>query len=203
MRIHMRLLLATVGAACALAVAVSTAAATRIELSNNTFRIVWAPITITEGALFTECPLTLEGTFHSRTFSKVSGQLLGFVTRAIINELACNGAATARVLEETLPWHVRYNSFTGTLPNITGINFQIIGLTIQSVTCVYRSTEMAPARVIYHIAGGEVTNVQWDEASPIPKREGGVMCPAALRFQGNGIPTVLNSTTRIRARLVA
>jgi hypothetical protein len=189
-------------ALCALVLGAGIASATRIELSNQTFRIVWQPMTITEGALFTECPLTLEGTFHERTFTKVSGSLLGFVTRAIMNEAACRGSATARVLAETLPWHVRYDSFEGTLPNITGLRYQIIGMAIQAVVCLYQSNAERPVKIIEHIAGGEIVNVMWEPLSRIPKIAGGVMCPNELAFQGNGIPTVLGAATRIRARLI-
>ena len=162
---------------------------------------MFAPITIIEaGGLNTMCPLTLEGSFHSRTISKVCGQLVGYITTA--NFAMCSGAAQARTLTETLPWHVRYESFEGTLPSITGITFQIIGLSIQSAVCLYKSTAAAPARYIYHIAGGEVTNVPWVEMSPIPRFEENVNCPPVIRFQGNGIPTVPGETAKIRVRLV-
>jgi hypothetical protein len=201
-----KLWLTAVGALCALAFGAQLASATRIEISNQGYRIIWPHVTFAEtGGMFTECPMTLEGTLHSRTISKVSGSLVGYVTRAFMTEGTCTGSAQAAVVPGSLPWHVRYDSFQGTLPNITGLRFQVIGMEISAVggLCRYRSEAGRPVNFIVHIAGTEVTNVQWDEALPITKIFGEPLCRPSLRLGGNGTATILGGTTTLRVRLVA
>jgi hypothetical protein len=200
-----RVWLTAVGALCALAFGAQLAAATRINISNQGYRIVWPHVTFAEpSGMFTECPMTLEGTFHSATLSKVSGALVGYVTRAFMTEGTCTGAAQASVSQETLPWHVRYDSFQGVLPNITGLRFQVINMGISAVgnLCRYKSEIGRPVNFIVHIAGAEVTNVQWDETLPITKIAGEPLCRPTLRLGGNGTATILGGTTTLRVRLV-
>jgi hypothetical protein len=139
-------------AAAVLGLGVS-ALAHRLATSTGTFRYVWLSSHLAIfgwpeiGALFS-CPLTLEGTFHSRTVSKVSGQLIGYVTSAFVGRAeACSGGSLT-ILHETLPWHVRYDSFTGTLPSISSVKSQIIGVKMRladaSITCTFTSTASGP-----------------------------------------------------------
>lgn len=51
-----------------------------------------------------------------RSVTKTAGNLLGFVTEATARN--CRGGLV-RMLSETLPWHIVYLSFSGTLPNAT------------------------------------------------------------------------------------
>ncbi len=74
------------------------------------------------GELRISCPVTLEGTFTSRTFSKVRGSAVGNLNEAIA-ESSCTGAGTVR-LGEGVPYRIDYESFEGTLPSITGVRFQ-------------------------------------------------------------------------------
>ena len=205
MHARTRVWLTTVGALCALALAAQIASAGRFEVSAQSFRVVWPHVTFLEpGGVFTECPMTLEGTLHRSTFTKVSGSLLGYVTRGIVTEGTCTGAAQIRTLQETLPWHVRYDGFEGTLPNITGLRYQFIGMTISAVggLCVYRSETARPVRIVNHIVANEINNVQWDETLPITKIFGNELCRPSLRLQGNGTATILGGTTRLRVRLI-
>jgi hypothetical protein len=163
-----QLLLVVLGAAAVMAAAVSTASATRLASNSNTIRSTWAAMEfIAEGVTTVRCPVTLEGTLHSRTISKVAGQLIGFIKVATVAEASCQNGK-ARVLSEKLPWHVRYESFGGTLPNISSINTQVIGAAflVQTrvfgveVSCLYTTSTTEPNIGKFNReAGGVVTSV--------------------------------------------
>src|SRR5262249_7264834 len=159
--------------------AVGDASARRIEFSSQSFRIVWSFFHFgnTGETVRIECPVTLEGSFHSRTISKVSGQLIGYITRAQIGPFeACRekaGIEGISFLQTSLPWHIRYNSFTGTLPTIQGTVVQLIGtgilVTSLNQHCLYKSTAARPAfGTLVRQAGGAIGDVIPDPSSPIP-----------------------------------
>jgi hypothetical protein len=148
----LRIVWAAVAAVTVLAVGVGSASATRFASNSQTNRGVWTGLEfIAEGITTVRCPVTFEGSLHSRTISKVAGSLVGFVLRAIVGEASCQNGK-ARVLAEKLPWHVRYESFGGTLPNIVNINKQIIGAAWSVTTrvfgtelmCLYTTTATEP-----------------------------------------------------------
>lgn len=222
MRKGNKFLLIVLTAALVLAAIAGTANARRLTTTSQTFRIVWpteAKLTFGGSLLLVSCAVTLEGTFHSRTISKVSGQLIGFVTRAQLAR-PCVGSGEAWILNgieriggvttpNTLPWHVRYDSFKGTLPRITGVRIQLIGfgLLIELVgeSCLYASTTVAPAFVIAerNATTGEIAGIRYDESVEIPKSSGGAVCPPTGVLGGSATSTVLGATTRIVLRLVA
>jgi hypothetical protein len=213
MRTRSKLLLGALTAALVLAAAVSTASATRLETSSQGIRAVWTALEFTGfgGAFTVRCPVTLEGTLHSRTISKVSGQLVGFVTRAILTESQCSGG-TATILTASLPWHVRYDSFIGALPRITGVRVQLIGAAFRlrvrilgsEVLCLYQSTASGPAFGIFELNGetGRVEGLRADESQGIPRFEGAAACPSRGEFRGRSSVTVLGAATAITVRLV-
>jgi len=143
--------IATAAAVIVLGFGASTSAAGRFSTSHQSFRATFASWEI--GGLFgtTTCALTLEGSLHSRTISKVVGTLIGYITSA--RSGAC-ASLTAAVLTETLPWHLRYGAFTGSLPGITAIRTNIVGYAFSlretgGITCLVRSTEGEPATLTY------------------------------------------------------
>ncbi|MGB2711108.1 MAG: hypothetical protein WBC33_06290 [Conexibacter sp.] len=106
--------------------------------------------------------LTLRGSLH-RTVSKVVGSLAGLITD-------CRGQPLrefpflniACVL--TMPWHVRYTSFSGTLPGITAASFVILGFSIsfrEILECLFQ----ADLRVI--AAENPVSSIRFDETQPV------------------------------------
>jgi hypothetical protein len=220
MRNRTKVVMTALTAALALSVAVSSASARRIELSNQNIRAVWevnSKLTLSnaEGGLTLACPVTLEGSFHSRTLSKVSGQLIGYVTRAFLTRSGCvvtGGVEDIRILNgvetttNTLPWHIRYDSFTGTLPNITSIRLQLVNasfvLTAFGVNCLYKSTTARPAFADTLVTAGAVTGLRALSERFIPVFEGGFLCPEETRFTGTARVTLLGTTTAIRVRLV-
>jgi hypothetical protein len=159
-----KLLLATLGAVGLICVVAGTASARTFSISNQTWRAIFYPfleeeerrepelreqIEITsELATTYRCRLTLEGSFHTRTIAKVAETLIGYVNRAALPE--CSGFMSTRLLTETLPWHVRYRSFSGALPNIVSLSTSIIGFAMSireptfRVVCLGRSTAEEP-----------------------------------------------------------
>lgn len=217
MRHWSRLLTATVASALLLAAAVGTASANRLLLSNQNLTITWsvAKIAIPTSSVEIRCRVQLEGSFHSRSISKVSGALIGHITEAGITQASCvrNGITVALFLRtaesgvETLPWHIRYDSFTGRLPRIEGVRIQIIGLSLQlnvgGMLCLYASTPGLPLYATFGIEeGGTVTKLRFLETAGIPKT-GGMLCPEPVIFQGDGTVVLRGTTNAIRITLVA
>jgi len=218
MRTHTRVLLAALTAALVLGSAVS-ANARRIELSNQSFRVVWTGannLTFSGGGAQVICEVTLEGSFHSRTLSKVCGQLVGYVTRAIVkhpcptNEgWALNGTEVLEGVRvaNTLPWHIQYQSFGGVLPRIRSVTVTLVGaaflVEVLGLHCLYRSTQTNPQKGIVNVneTNGQVETLT-SEPNPNVKLNSGAFCPAEGGLSGTGSVTVQNSTTRITIRLV-
>ena len=116
------------------------------------------------------CPVTLEGSFHRTTVAKVARSLVGHVTRATVN--SCS-AGTMSVLTETLPWHVQYGGFAGTLPNMSSVSLSIVGMgaswTFIGITCLGRSEASTPVGLFADRNGaGTLTGFRLDESLPFP-----------------------------------
>jgi hypothetical protein len=208
MRNTIKLGLSALLAAILLASALSTASARNLEVSNQRFRVRWSRLEFRSGFVTIRCQVTLEGSFHSRTFAKIERTLVGAITRIDVFEERCTGGI-ARA-ERPPPWHVTYEGFTGILPNIQTIRllmqrFQFLVESI-GVRCKYgTSTDNVTGSAAVN-AAGEVTTLQ-----PLAPRniatllEGGGLCSATGSLVSNpedGIVTLLNSTARITVRLI-
>jgi hypothetical protein len=147
-------------AALALAVAAAEASAESLSVSSQTFRATWAAVTFSGAFSSSTCPVTLEGSFHARSMLKTANSLIGYVTRAATSRCS-SGSAT--ILTASLPWHVRYTSFSGTLPNITALNLSVAGAGINvrepvfGVECLLSGGVMTFA--MNREAGGNLTSV--------------------------------------------
>jgi hypothetical protein len=187
-----------------LAVLVGNASANRLSISSQTRRDVWTSMEF-EAGITARCPVTLEGSVHSTVSSKTAGALSGYVTRAIVGEASCIGGR-ARALTENLPWHIRYTSFVGTLPDITAISETIIGARfliaasfpiIGTVSCLYVSEVSHPATGTLNLGTGGVIN----SVTAGGRINGSGICPEGS-LRGSGTVTVLGSTTAITVRLI-
>jgi hypothetical protein len=182
-------------AAGLLALAVSTAVARTFSLDNQDFRWTFNNIELAMGELVTTCKLTLEGSLHSRTIAKVAGSLIGHVTSVRTGE--CAPAVT--ILTETLPWHVRYQSFSGRLPDTTLVLVSVRFNLRQSVCLLGTDLEF---RVVRNPTSRELTAVV------LPIQEAsltGLFCPevsAVLRSNGNGSSVKLVSPVRVTVTLI-
>jgi hypothetical protein len=175
MRTRSKLLLAGLTAALLLATAVASATAGRLSVSSRSFTITWASLqfTTTGGIGPINCPITVNGSFHSNTITKATGALVGFVNRATVIGAGCTGGR-ATINQEALPWHVRYRAFRGTLPTITGVDFSTVGAkwTMESggLACTTITTTANPVAGVANVSGGVVTSLTPDPSATIPLR---------------------------------
>jgi len=162
-----KLLLAVVGATVLLGALVSSASAARLENSSQTNKATWTRMNFRGGFGTVECEVVLSGSFHSRTITK-SVQLIGYITAATVTRCA-RGSAT--VNQASLPWHREYKSFSGELPNITGLQETVTGAewTIREptfgATCTVRR-ESSSTIGTYAVSAGVVTTASVSGTSP-------------------------------------
>lgn len=204
-----RLLIVAAIAACSLAAALTEASANKLSLTNKAFTVRWIPIVFIGDALAEpiRCFLTFEGSFHSSSFAKTAGLLVGHVSRASFG--GCSGGGEATINQEALPWHVRYRSFTGTLPLITGVALGLVGVKLtvhdngSGLNCVTSTTATNPwvGTVENELIAIDV--FRSEESPSIPLRGTG-FCEigGSWSFGGLGIMRRLGSTTRIRLALI-
>jgi hypothetical protein len=192
-----------------LAAAVGTATARNYSFSNQNIRATWTRLSFEGGAgIILSCQLTLEGSFHRRTITKVARSLIGAITRVRIKEEACtNGTLTPR--NETLPWHLTYEGFTGSLPDIVGILLLFsrfrFGLDTPGGICTADygiATDNITLRIA--VTSGEVPIMFPVEGRSTATREGAGrgICQPITEFRGTGVVTLLAASTRIRVLLI-
>lgn len=198
-----KLLLVVMSVTSLVAVMTGSAVARQLELSERDLRATFPRWEISNAFGTAKCELTLEMTMHERRITKTAELLIGFVTRAAITACAMG---TANLQIETLPWHIRYESFTGTLPNITRLNTRVIGMAwnirepIFGVMCLIRTSAGEPARLIFSREAGSVLT----EATLGGEIASGPECMGIrTRIAGttNSL-TVLERVERVRLRLI-
>lgn len=203
----MRLSKAVVAVAAAtalLSVFVGGASARRLSISSQTWRTSFARFRWDSGFVRTICPMTLEGSLHSRTIQKVRGALVGYLTSVTRGTCSFNEAT---VLRETLPWHVQYGSFGGFLPTFSSLTLNVVGFSIRGrevgtgVTCLSNpSTAETPVGLTFaREARGAST-----EVTVTGEVITGVECIGAIgRYDGSSSSvTALNSASRITLTLI-
>lgn len=198
-----KLLIAALSATALLAALVSTASAREFTSSSQTLRSQFREVRFALPFGTTNCQVTLEGSLHSQTIAKSPGALIGYITRAILGPCS---AGTATILTETLPWHVQYGSFTGSLPTISSLRINVIGSAFRVrepvgiITCLARSTASSPAVGTFNReAGGALTNAEIGGTL----RTGAECAEEPGTFTSDrGTVTVLGGTARITVRLI-
>lgn len=143
-----KLLLTTVTAGAVLGACIGSASARSFSTTTQTWRATFLRVSFQGVFGNISCQVTLEGSLHSRTIAKSVGALIGYVTRASLGPCA-EGRAT--ILRESLPWHVRYASFTSALPNITLIGVSVVGASFRIQEplsgCLATTTAFNPATI--------------------------------------------------------
>jgi len=193
-----KLLLTVVGATVLLGALVSSASARNFSLSEQSGTALWRSLRFAGGFETIECEVRISGSFHTRTMTKTVGSLVGYVTEGTI--LRCSrGSAT--INRGSLPWHIRYRSFTGTLPNITGVSATTTGVEytirepIFGVTCTVRR-ETSSTIGSFTISGGTITRSDTSGSSPCGSFTG------TLSGGETNVTTTLTGTTRITITLI-
>jgi len=181
-----RILRVALAAAAILALGVGSAAASRgfqVEEAGRSaaeareYQIRIGELTIT-------CDVVRFISLH-RTISKVALSLAGFVERVEVRNCR-NG--TLRVLQALLPWHMQYQSFTGTLPSITGIRMRVIGLgwLIEAHSGIARCLYVGNVEAEISIVRSTLVTIEYREVS-IPLFEGSlslIPCPSEMQMSG-------------------
>jgi hypothetical protein len=215
MRTSVRLGVTALMAALLLASAVGAASAGRLSTNEQFIRTTWRSLGF-ESPLFTvRCPLTLEGSFHSRTIPKIIRTLLiGAITSVrIFNERCTNG----RFVASRLPWHITYEGFGGTLPNITALLlllqrflYEIINPGGLVRTCRYGtasdhltySAGINAERLVTTLVPVANANIMNILEGPVGGLTG---CPTTLRFVASaedGTTRILNTNGFIKITLI-
>jgi hypothetical protein len=210
MRTHSKLIITALAATLVFSFAVSSASASRLSVSNRNIRAVWSLLTFEAAGSVLNCPVTLEGSFHSTTLAKRVGALVGHISRASVrgSNAECLDTGTATV--SALPWHVVYAGFQGTLPRPTGLNLNLVNARITidpagfPTACTGTTTIATPARFIAELdGGGTVIGLRPDPAAEIPLSEGFGCALFTARMSGTATVRLLGSTTTtIRVTLI-
>jgi hypothetical protein len=212
---RIRIIIGGLITALALSAAVGTATARRLATSEQSFLSHFRELTFEAGGQNVVCHVSIEGSFHSRTISKVARALIGYISEVRVQR-PCNansaGEAWALTAQEgrteSLPWHILYERFIGALPTITGIEVTLDNaaflVNVAGLNCLYQATTASPMRgIIAREGGGKATGLRAEESSLIPKHEGSFLCPGSGKLKGNGIVGTQVGYREITVTLVA
>src|SRR5215213_5066666 len=184
-----------------LAALISSASARNLSISNQQIRSAFRSIEIGAEGLGTQmCDLTLEGSLHSRTMLKVVNSLMGYITR--VNTANCS--LTMAIL--SLPWHVRYVGFSGTLPNITLLMVKISRFSFSFGSFGFVCLGEPEVETNFNReAGGRLTELRITAIPTLPLRSGGGFgCPSStgnFRAPTAGTVTLLGNSNDISVTL--
>src|SRR5829696_5393617 len=157
-----KVLIMAISATAVMGLMVGTASANRLAASSNFLTATWTNMTFTDSLGGSAvCPVTLSGSLHSRTITKTPGALVGFLNRGTVG--ACT-TGSATILQATLPWHLTYRGFTGTLPNIGSLLLNVINASFRVVTtsgfpCLFTSSATQPVIADFGLSGGVIRSV--------------------------------------------
>jgi hypothetical protein len=215
MRTSIKLSLTGLVAALLLSVTVGAASARNLSISNTNARITWSRLEFV-APITARCQITLEGSFHARTAAKVVGSLVGSVTRATVKTESCTNG---RVVASNVPWHITYEGFRGTLPNISDVLLLIRDFLFKIERAVGTALECSYGTASDNLTAALTLNAGMEavELRPVAGRntvnllearneEVFVRCPATggmVAAAGDGVVRLLaSSTTRIRVTLI-
>jgi hypothetical protein len=140
--------------------------------------------------------------------SKVSGLLAGYITFAHVVEECGSERSRLRALTETLPWHFRYHTFTGALPNIREVVLELTGASlrfeVEFVGCLFRTTQAESLSLFGLVeASGNLSQFRLDETRSFHLEGFNCLIFETVQLAGTGEVFALGSTTtRIGIRLV-
>jgi hypothetical protein len=154
MRPITKVVVVALAVAVTMSMCVAQASARQLRVSSRMFEIVFSPLEFRMPFGTVRCPFTFLGEFHEVIITKVVHRLIGLirhVTPPAPTEPCVGGTATA--LAETLPWHLTYEGFAGTLPNITSMTLLVVGAAFNvreaglGITCLVLTSTTNPARL--------------------------------------------------------
>lgn len=190
MSICLRVAAAVVAATSLMALAAGASSAARLSSTTQNVTTNFRQLQFgAEGLATASCNVTVEGSMHSRTTTKTAERLLGYIIR--VTTASCSNPMT--ILSETLPWHFRYTSFSGSLPNITLLTLTAIGVSARinlASTCLMRANVVG--NFSRNTATGGITGLTVEQTVPLT----GFLCPATgfLRSSGAGAVSAVTVT---------
>ncbi|MGN6189501.1 MAG: hypothetical protein ACTHOE_11415 [Conexibacter sp.] len=195
------------------ALSVQGTAARNFSFSSPTFRASFADFRFAFGEIALSCRLTLEGAYHSRTIAKVREALIGVVTAVTVAHPCQGGELFAfngvERTPNTLPWHLQYESFEGTLPSNIGSITQILSrfrflMQIPLICAASYGSETDRVFTRLNLFGGIATTIEPIAGRNVSTRVTTLsgICPATVGGTGPGNVTVLNGTARITVTLI-
>jgi hypothetical protein len=191
------------------AIAGAAASARNLSVAEQLFLMRWPTFRFQEsGGSNAECPVTLEGSFHSARIAKVRSLLVGFMDGATMGTCTLNSAG---FLTNTLPWHIQYESFTGSLPSIGRLRLQINEAAIwiregffgSRCLAVARATELFKLEIRHELTGDWMTEVFPVESAirfAAPCTTTITLTPSRLRI--GEMVSFINPATRVRLTLI-
>ena len=206
MRRRSSLLLSTALTTLVVGMAVASAGANRLSVSEQSFTETWASLTLEAAGSTVRCPVTLRGSFASSTIVKVHSMLIARYGEGRVG--SCTGGSVT-LLTETLPWHKTFEHFFGRLPRVTGIGQLIVQYTARitiegGISCLMATTTSEPGALTANVnEAGEVTSTTLDESVVIDLADvGGFLCDDVagdVRMSGTGsVVTGARAPQRIR-----
>ena len=164
---------------------------------------MWSSLTFSEsgGGVSDNVPRHARGQLCRKNGDEGERRRPREITRSTVGTCS-EGNAT--ILAESLPWEVTYQSFSGTLPTITGVRYALIGAAFQvepglGVVCLARTTAESPGRgrCQPRRQRQRITSLIPDSSLAIPMT-GSLACPTSGIFTGTGEVFVQgSSTTRV------
>jgi len=221
MRTSLKLGVAALAATVLLSAAVGSASARNLSINNQNLRITFSSLELSAPEVATiRCKVTVEGSFHTRTITKVAGSLAGAITRSVVKQETCTNGSVASfngveryngtTSPNSLPWHLTYESFTGTLPNITSLQVLFsrfrFGVTVSGICAgQYGTAEDNVTLAAAREAAGGITGatlVAGRNEATLFRRDTGISCPLSGAGGGSGTPMQLGATTRLTITLI-
>jgi hypothetical protein len=215
MRTSVKLGLTALAAALLLSAALSTASARNLSVSNRNIRVTWSSLEYRSPVATIRCRVTIEGSFHSATIPKVERTLVGYITRAVV---ATENCTNAKVTAEGLPWHITYESFTGTLPRIETVRLLLRNILLNWSRILGTAAECRWGTATDNVTFAATVNAAGEVTTLVPvagrntlhllERRNEtllVRCPAEQTWESSaadGSVTLLGTTTRIRVTLI-
>ena len=166
--------------------AAGSASARNLSLDDRDIAMRWARLSFIssfEELISVSCTINMIGSFHASTFAKSAGSLVGINA---LSQLPTNCAGgTATVPLASMPWHLTYDSFAGSLPSIAAVRLNLIGFTAllrrEFFGCELDSTTLEPVPIDLGITGGVITSATIDPDAVINAGDLGeeTLCDAA------------------------
>ncbi len=168
--------------ACAVAAHASTLTFSPVPAENIEL-ISEGSLTFESGAFRVVCAVTLSGSMSQTSFSMAAGTRFGSINRTRVE--TCTGGSLAFLRASESPYPLTYQSFLGTLPNVTGIRYKVGSVALQSTasgfTCLYTGEVEALMEFrgvdAWFVEPGSVTSGRTTLSS-------GVLCPESASLSG-------------------